>query len=581
MPNLIPRDFIDRLVSDSDIVSVLGAYLDLNKKGNNYVCRCPFHEEKTGSFTVSPQKSIYHCFGCGKGGNVLTFIQEYEGLNFIEAVEKLAEINNVTVPRESKSNSEDYSNIYQLNQILADHYLAALKDKNNRHVVEYLKQRGLSGNTAKKFLIGYADFNQKELKKKLIDQFSEAILLKSGNFLKNEKGMYPFFRNRLMFPIKNSTGKIIGFGGRTIDDSMPKYLNSKDSKFFNKSRELYGFDSAKQSHKHDFFIVTEGYMDVVMLSQHGIENSVASLGTAFSLSHLQKLFKLKRKIVFCFDSDEAGLKAAWRSLQISLAQVFDDKTVRFLFLPEGEDPDSFVKENGQEAFLKKIERSMVIETFVYQFLKRGRNVDSPEDVRLIIFDFKKIIEATKSETLKETLLQKFSKELNMKKELLLSQDAPKRKITKPLTNKKEKLDFDNQSCLIIYLYENFYEIIRESTKSFESFLLTNTNDALNDLKETIISITKGNKAHKEYSIYAKAMMIDMNLSNEEVLHEFNRATDNIRLESDKSFLEYLKKLAEKRELTPDRKENLQKLLNLSDNISVQEEELIKFLNTYS
>ena len=171
MPNLIPRDFIDRLVSDSDIVSVLGAYLDLNKKGNNYVCRCPFHEEKTGSFTVSPQKSIYHCFGCGRGGNVLTFIQEYEGLSFVEAVEKLAEINNVTVPRESKSNVEDY-----------------------------LKQRGLSGSTAKKFLIGYADFDQKELKKKLIDQFSEATLLKSGNFLKNDKGMYPFFRNRLMFP---------------------------------------------------------------------------------------------------------------------------------------------------------------------------------------------------------------------------------------------------------------------------------------------------------------------------------------------------------------------------------------------
>ena len=581
MANSIPRDFIDRLVSDSDIVSVLGAYLDLQKKGNNYVCRCPFHEEKTGSFTVSPQKSIYHCFGCGKGGNVLTFIQEYEGLNFVEAVEKLAEINNVTVPRESRPNTEDYSNIYQLNQVLAESYLSALKDKKNKTVVDYLKERGITGETAKKFLIGYADFDQKELKKKLIDQFSEATLLKSGNFLKNEKGMYPFFRNRLMFPIKNSTGKIIGFGGRTIDDSMPKYLNSKDSKFFNKSRELYGFHSAKQDHKLDFFIVTEGYMDVVMLSQHGIENSVASLGTAFSISHLQKLFKLKRKIVFCFDSDEAGLKAAWRSLQISLSQVFDDKTVRFLFLPEGEDPDSFVKENGQEAFLEKIERSMVIETFVYQFLKRGRNINSPEDVRLIIFDFKKIIEATKSETLKETLLQKFAKELNMNKDLLLTQDAPQKKISKPLSKKREKLDFDNESCLIIYLYENYPQIIKNSTESFEDFLLNVENDRLSDLKETIKSISKASQAHKELSIYAKSMMIDMNLSDEEALNEFNRVTDNLRLEFDKSFLEYLKDLAEKRELTAERKENLQKLLNLRDNISIQEEELIKFLNTYS
>ena len=581
MANSIPRDFIDRLVSDSDIVSVLGAYLDLQKKGNNYVCRCPFHEEKTGSFTVSPQKSIYHCFGCGKGGNVLTFIQEYEGLNFVEAVEKLAEINNVTVPRESRPNTEDYSNVYQLNQVLAESYLSALKDKKNETVVDYLKERGITGETAKKFLIGYADFDQKELKKKLIDQFSEAALLKSGNFLKNEKGIYPFFRNRLMFPIKNSIGKIIGFGGRTIDDSMPKYLNSKDSKFFNKSRELYGFHSAKQDHKPDFFIVTEGYMDVVMLSQHGIENSVASLGTAFSINHLQKLFKLKRKIVFCFDSDEAGLKAAWRSLQISLSQVFDDKTVRFLFLPEGEDPDSFVKENGQEAFLEKIERSMVLETFVYQFLKRGRNINSPEDVRLIIFDFKKIIEATKSETLKETLLQKFSKELDMKRDLLLTKDGPRKKSSKSLTKKKENINFDNESCLIIYLYENFREVIKDSAKSFEDFLVNSKSEKLTNLREVINSITVGEQTHKELSLYAKAMMIDINLSNEEALHEFNRVTDSLRLELDRSFIEYLKNLAESRELTVERKENLQKLLNLSDNISVQEEELIKFLNTYS
>ena len=548
MANSIPRDFIDRLVSDSDIVSVLGAYLDLQKKGNNYVCRCPFHEEKTGSFTVSPQKSIYHCFGCGKGGNVLTFIQEYEGLNFVEAVEKLAEINNVTVPRESRPNTEDYSNIYQLNQVLADSYLSALKDKKNKTVVDYLKERGITGETAKKFLIGYADFDQKELKKKLIDQFSEATLLKSGNFLKNEKGMYPFFRNRLMFPIKNSTGKIIGFGGRTIDDSMPKYLNSKDSKFFNKSRELYGFHSAKQDHKLDFFIVTEGYMDVVMLTQHGIENSVASLGTAFSISHLQKLFKLKRKIVFCFDSDEAGLKAAWRSLQISLSQVFDDKTVRFLFLPEGEDPDSFVKENGQEAFLEKIERSMVIETFVYQFLKRGRNINSPEDVRLIIFDFKKIIEATKSETLKETLLQKFSKELNMKRDLLLTKDGPQKKISKSLPKKKENLNFDNEICLIIFLYENFADVIKDSAKSFENFITNTKSEKLTDLKEIINSISMGEQTHKEIPIYAKAMMLDINLSNEEALTEFNRVTDSLRLELDRSFVEYLKKFSRKKRI---------------------------------
>ena len=586
MPNLIPRDFIDRLVSDSDIVSVLGVYLDLNKKGNNYVCKCPWHDEKTGSFTVSPQKSIYHCFGCGKGGNVLTFIQEMEGLGFVEAVERLAEINGVTVPRESRSNTEDYSNIYQLNQVLAEHYLSALKDEKNKHVVDYLKNRGVTGETAKKFLIGYADFNQVKIKEKLLDQFGEETLLKSKNFLKNEKGMYPFFRNRLIFPIKNSPGKIIGFGGRSIDDSMPKYLNSSDSKFFNKQRELYGFNDAKQDHKNDYFIVTEGYMDVVMLSQHGIQNSVASLGTAFSLNHLQKLFKLKRKIVFCFDSDEAGLNAAWKSLQICLGQVFDDKTVRFLFLPEGEDPDSYVKENGQEEFLKKVERSMVLETFVYQFIKRGKNLDSPEDIRLIIFEFKKIIKLTKSETLIEMLLQKFEKELNIKRDLLLKEDEQKKKIIKPLPKKNEIKEFNNQYCLIIYLYENYYETIKKSADSFEQFLFNHKileSTELDSLAAILRSISKGEKLHDanefDAALYAKAMMIDINLTSEEALNEFDRVTDNIRLEFDKSFLEYLKELAEKRELNIERKENLQKLLNLSDNISVQEEELIKFLNT--
>ena len=580
MGNSIPREFIDQLVSDSDIVAVLSNYLKLTKRSSNYITHCPFHDEKTPSFTVSPQKQIYHCFGCGRGGNVITFLQEYEGLNFVEAVERLAEFNNVTVPRSSNSNRSDHSEIYELNNMIADFYFSALKNKKYEFVVDYLKQRGINGETAKKFTIGYADFDQYDLLAKLKEKFSEETILKSGNFLKNEKGIYPFYRKRLMFPIKNHSGNIIGFGGRTIDDSLPKYLNSKDSPFFNKSRELYGFNNAKQDHKSDYFIVTEGYMDVIMLSQHDVNNAVASLGTAFSLAHLQNLFKLKKKIVFCFDSDEAGLKAAWRSFQLSLNQIFEDRTIRFLFLPEGEDPDSYIQKNGREEFEKKISRSMQLESFAFQYLKRGRDLNSPEDIRTIIFELKKLLKSLKSDALKQTLIKKFSDELNISQELLLTEDAPQAKKVMPRNKTPEKHD-DVIFVLIIYIYDHFLSALGAKSTVFLDFLKRTEIEELSEFKKIIFSLISDGQEHKEISLYSKAAMVEFSMTDEEAIAEFDRATDALRLKNDSEFTEYLKNLAKKRELTQQRKENLQKLLNLSDNISTQEEELIQFLNTYS
>ena len=580
MGSSIPREFIDQLVSDSDIVAVLSNYLKLTKRSSNYITHCPFHDEKTPSFTVSPQKQIYHCFGCGKGGNVITFLQEYEGLNFVEAVERLAEFSNVTVPRSSNSNRPDHSEIYELNNMIADFYFSALKNKKYEFVVDYLKQRGVSGETAKKFTIGYADFDQHDLLAKLKEKFSEETILKSGNFLKNEKGIYPFYRKRLMFPIKNHSGNIIGFGGRTIDDSLPKYLNSKDSHFFNKSRELYGFNNAKQDHKSDYFIVTEGYMDVIMLSQHDVNNAVASLGTAFSLAHLQNLFKLKKKIVFCFDSDEAGLKAAWRSFQFSLNQIFEDRTIRFLFLPEGEDPDSYIQKNGREEFEKKISRSMQLESFAFQYLKRGRDLNSPEDIRTIIFELKKLLQSLKSDALKQTLIKKFSDELNISQELLLTEDAPQAKKVIPRNKTPEKHD-DVVFVLIIYIYDHFLPALGEKSTVFLDFLKRMEKEELNEFKKIIFSLASDRQEHKETSLYSKAAMVEFSMTDEEAIAEFDRAADTLRLKNDSEFTEYLKNLAKKRDLTQQRKENLQKLLNLSDNISTQEEELIQFLNTYS
>ena len=581
MAKSIPKDFIDRLVEDSDIVSVINHYISLTKKGNNYTCCCPFHEEKTPSFVVSPQKAIFHCFGCGAGGNVLTFIKDYEGLNFVEAVEKLAELNNVTVPRENTFGNDNIKKIYEINDIVANFYFDALKNPKQKSIVQYLKERGISGQTAKNFKIGFADFNQNELLKVLQSKFSEKEILESGNFLKNEKGFYPFLRNRVTFPIFNSTGKTIGFGGRVTDDSMPKYLNSKDSKFFNKTKELYGFNNAKKDHKTEDFIVTEGYMDVVMLSEYGINNAVASLGTTFSQNHMNLMFKLRRKITFCFDSDEAGLKAAWRALQISLKNVVDDKTVRFLFLPEGYDPDSFVKENGEQEFYKKLDRAMVLESFVFQYLKRGKKLDSPEDIRQIIFEFKKILPLVTSEMLKETLMTKFSSELNINKEIFLKEDKPEKKTYVKKVLKTKKVAFENECLLLIFLLENHKHILNDLSQEFFKFTESTKKDEIESFQEVINQIRKEDSARKESPLFAKAMLIGLNLSKDEVISEFIRASDAIRLEFDELFAEYLINLAKKKELTQERKENLQKLLNLRDNSSIQEEELIQNLNTYS
>ena len=581
MAKSIPKDFIDRLVDDSDIVSVINHYVSLTKKGNNFTCCCPFHEEKTPSFVVSPQKAIFHCFGCGAGGNVLTFIKDIEGLNFVEAVEKLAEFNNVTVPKEKIFGDNNFSKIYEINDIAANYYSDALKDPKHKNIIQYLKERGISGQTAKKFKIGFADFNQSELFETLQRRFSEKEILESGNFLKNDKGFYPFLRNRVTFPILNSSGKTIGFGGRVTDDSMPKYLNSKDSKFFNKTRELYGFSHAKKDHKTEDFIVTEGYMDVVMLSEYDINNAVASLGTAFSQNHINAMFKLRRKITFCFDSDEAGLKAAWRALQISLKNVVDDKTVRFLFLPEGYDPDSFVKEKGKNEFYEKLNRAMVLESFVFQYLKRGKKLDSPEDIRQIIFEFKKILPLVTSEMLKETLMSKFSTELKINKEILLKEDKPEKKTYVKKDFKKIKPAFENEFLLLIFLFENHKNLLSVVADEFLKFIESSKREELALFKEILNQINTEDPVRKESPLFAKAMLVDLNLSDEEVLYEFIRVSDLIRLEFDELFAEYLINLAKKKELTQERKENLQKLLNLRDNSSIQEEELIQNLNIYS
>ena len=579
-PGYIPREFIDRLVSESDIVTVLGNYVKLTKRSNNYVSCCPFHEEKTPSFTVSPQKSIYHCFGCGAGGNVLTFLQEHEGLTFVEAVEKLAEINNVDVPRNKNANSESFENIFSINEIVTKSYYNCLKEREDTKQSKYLLDRGFSQQIIKSFYIGFAEGRQEKLISHLKSKFTEDDLVKSGAFMKGQQGLYPFFRNRITFPIKNLKGKVIGFGGRSIDEQMPKYLNSKDSKFFRKSFELCGLDKARSDRDSDFFLLTEGYTDVVMLNQFNIINAIASLGTSFTDNHLRSLFKYKNKVVFCFDSDEAGLKAAWRACKISLSQIRDDKTVRFLFLPKGYDPDSFVKEHGKKVFMEKAQKSMEIELFVFNYLKRGKDLNSLEDIRLISHEFRGLLKSVKSEILKETLTRKLSLKLDIKKETLITNESEIIPV-KP-TPKNNKTDNVNKSfILLLNLYENYQKELEAFDNEFITYLNTEYNEDLVQLKDLINSMKSGSVAHKESNLYAQASLLELNLNQDEIKSEFFRSTDDIRFKFDKNFLEYLKKEVRRKNLSMLRKENLQKEMNLVDNVSNHDEELIKLLNSYS
>ena len=364
MAGLIPQRFIDDLLNRTDIVEVVGSRVQLKKTGKNYSACCPFHQEKTPSFTVSPDKQFYYCFGCGAGGNALGFLMDHDHLEFPQAVEELAKRAGLDVPREDsrpghKPRQNVDSPLYPLLAAAADFYRQALKGHPARQAaVDYLKGRGLSGVIARDFGLGFAPPGWDNLLKHLGgDSLQQKALIDAGLLIENaETGKrYDRFRDRVMFPIRDSRGRVIAFGGRVLGDDKPKYLNSPETPVFHKGQELYGLYEARQHNRDlDEVVVVEGYMDVIALAQQGLRNAVATLGTATSEEHIKRLFRLVPSILFCFDGDNAGRNAAWRALEACLPSLQDGRRVRFLFLPEGEDPDSLVRQEGADAFRARL-----------------------------------------------------------------------------------------------------------------------------------------------------------------------------------------------------------------------------------
>jgi DNA primase len=357
MAGRIPSSFIDELLGRVDIVEVIDSRVQLKKAGREYQACCPFHNEKTPSFTVSPDKQFYHCFGCGAHGSALGFLMEYEHLGFVEAVEELAAMVNMEVPREAGQFSENKSqqDLYAVMEKALQYYRQQLK----RHAqaaraADYLKGRGLTGEIAVEFELGYAPPGWDNLGASLLAQgVSEAQLLQTGLVVKKEGGgHYDRFRDRIMFPIRDSRGRAVAFGGRLLGgDDGPKYLNSAETPIFHKGRELYGlYQARKAERKLERLLVVEGYMDVVSLAQFGVRNAVATLGTATTRDHLERLFRVVPQVVFCFDGDRAGRQAAWRALENALPVLSEGRQINFMFLPEGEDPDTLVRQEGKDGF---------------------------------------------------------------------------------------------------------------------------------------------------------------------------------------------------------------------------------------
>jgi DNA primase len=414
---LIPDSFVQDLLARVDVADVVGRYVPLRKAGANLLGLCPFHNEKSPSFTVSPTKQFYHCFGCGAHGSAISFLIEHTGASFPEAVRALAATVGMTVPEEprsprqqaaSRQRKEEASRHQKALEQAQAHYLAELKA--SAAAIGYLKQRGLSGQTAARFGLGWSGTDRRGLAK-VFQHYEDPTLVESGLVIESEDGRrYDRFRERVMFPIRDARGRLIGFGGRIIGKGEPKYLNSPETPLFSKGQELYGLWEARAAIRAEgHVLVVEGYMDVVSLAHQGVENAVATLGTATTAMHVQKLLRVSDRIVFSFDGDQAGRRAAWRALQQCLPLLRDDVSVRFLFLPTEHDPDSYVRAFGQEAFRATVAEAAPLSRFLLDELASRHQMDEAEGRAACVHEAKPLLAQLPAGTLRLQIEREFAR----------------------------------------------------------------------------------------------------------------------------------------------------------------------------
>jgi len=434
MAGRIPRVFINDLLARTDIVDLIDARVKLKKQGKNYHACCPFHNEKTPSFTVNGEKQFYHCFGCGAHGNAIDFLMNYDRLEFVESIEELATLYGLEVPYEAGSGPSQLErhqrqSLYQLMEGLSSFYQQALPQGPAAPARDYLAKRGLSDEVIKHFAIGFAPPGWDNVLKRFgRDEENRQSLIDAGMLVTNDKGRsYDRFRERVMFPIHDKRGRVIGFGGRVLGDGMPKYLNSPETDIFHKGRQLYGLYEAQKNHPEPArLLVVEGYMDVVALAQFGIDYAVASLGTSTTADHIQLLFRSTENVICCYDGDRAGREAAWRALETALPYMTDGRQLRFMFLPDGEDPDTLVRKEGKEAFEARMEQAMPLSSFLFDSLMPQVDLSSRDGRARLSTLALPLISQIPGETLRIYLRQELGKYLGILDDSQLEKLLPKK-----------------------------------------------------------------------------------------------------------------------------------------------------------
>ncbi len=515
----IPSEFIDQLLDRIDIIDVISPRVTLKKAGKDYQALCPFHTENSPSFTVSQNKQFYHCFGCGKHGSAIGFMMEFEGMDFVDCIETLAQSAGMTVPQQGhNSNNNQSKSLYTIVDSANRYFLQSLTQSQTAQ--QYLKNRGISPETSQIFNIGYAPDSWDGLMKR--HQSQQADLMKAGLIVQNDNGkVYDKFRGRIMFPIQDKRGRVIAFGGRVLSaDQKPKYLNSPETPLFHKGKELYGLNIARKHSKSNNIIVVEGYMDVIALHQAGFKNGVATLGTATSQEHVVALLRSYDEVIFCFDGDKAGKQAAWKALKTALPVYRDDKTIKFLFLPDQHDPDTYIIEHGAESFQAQLEKSMSLSNFLLSRLKsdidlnsidgRAKYIDRSKSfiTQLPKGQFRKLLQQEVSSLTKTTIDFKFKQPKN--KVNSVDQWTPVRKTIAILLHMPE---------LVANIPENL---------SFQALKLNGVNILIEMVdfcrKNPHISsaaLLENFRQHPAYQHLSSLMMVSLNLNSEQLLLELD------------------------------------------------------------
>ncbi len=574
----IPREFISELLVRVDIVDLIDSHLPLKKTGANYVARCPFHTEKSPSFSVSRNKQMFHCFGCGASGNAIGFLMDFNHSDFVEAVEDLAAFVGIDVPRETTSASyqvepkkQDLTQLYSLMEQVAALYVQQLRTSSEgKKAADYLKARGISGDCASDFMLGYSPVQWKEL----LVGFDQQALMDCGLLGRGDNGeVYGRFRGRLMFPIRDRRGRIVGFGGRVLDDSLPKYLNSPETSLFSKGKEVYGlYELLKKNSKPQRILLVEGYMDVVALAQFGLDYAVAVLGTAASGTHLDLLFRFTSELVFCFDGDKAGQMAAWRLVETALPYLKDGRSCRIMTLPPQHDPDSLIREQGVDAFTKQIETTTPLSDYFFEHLTSTLNLSETEGQSKLGEKAKKYLEKLPESIFKELMLERLEKLGIPKLDVLENtstlsqkpsqQQRPEQVGRQPLPRLALALLVQNPELIaIIEQREVDWTCLKfDGVEKFTGIIQT----ILHEKPANTGALLEYYRGHSDEPIIKKLADLQLEIPIGNDVAEFSGALDKLFAQASDDRSNLLLKL-KTTGLTPQEKEQLQKLFNTKVN----------------